>query len=153
MTIPNPIDPHLQAEVVAAVTRYASGLDNRDWGLFRSAFTDDAVIDYGPLMGSFTSSADFAAYMREAHAPAGLSVHRMTNVVVTQDGGVITARTYGDALLQYREDSTTYDHSAGYYDDVLVRTPDGLRIAKRTATTVLYEHGTGNLAAGADLPV
>lgn len=77
----------------------------------------------------------------------------MTNIVVTQDGDVITARTYGDALLQYREDSTTYDHSAGYYDDVLVRTADGLRIASRTATTVLYEHGTGNLAAGADLAV
>lgn len=66
LTIPNPIDPHLHAEVVAAVTRYTTGLDTRDWDLFRSAFTDDAVVDYGPLMGSFTSSADFAAYMREA---------------------------------------------------------------------------------------
>lgn len=153
MTTTNPVDAQLQADVVDAVTRYATGLDTRDWDLFHSAFTDDAAIDYGPLMGSFTSAADFTAYMREAHAPAGLSVHRMTNVVVRVDGDTITARTYGDALLQYREDPSTYDHSAGYYDDVLVRTPNGLKIASRTTTTVLYEHGAGNLAAGADLPV
>ena len=153
MTDTTPIDAQLQAEVTAVVTRYATGIDTRDWALFRSAFTDDAVVDYGPMMGSWTRADDFAAFMRETHAPAGLSVHRMTNVVVSLEGETIRARTYGDALLQYREDPSTYDHSAGYYDDVLVRTLDGLKIASRTTTTVIYEHGSGNLAAGADLPV
>lgn len=37
------------------LTRYASAVDRRDWGLYRSVFTDDAHIDYtsaGGIAGS-----------------------------------------------------------------------------------------------------
>jgi 3-phenylpropionate/cinnamic acid dioxygenase small subunit len=146
-------DLALHAEVVDVVTRYASGIDRRDWALFRSAFADDAKVDYGPFMGSWTTGDDFTAFMRESHSPAGLSVHRMTNVVITGTNP-LTARTYGDALLQHRHDPTTVDHSAGYYDDEFIRTDDGLKIVSRTTVAVLHERLSGNMAAGnPDLPI
>lgn len=147
MTFVTQDDLALHAEVVDVVTRYASGIDRRDWALFRSAFADEAKVDYGPFMGSWTSGDDFTAFMRESHSPAGLSVHRMTNIVITGTNP-LTARTYGDALLQHRDDTATVDHSAGYYDDEFVRTEDGLKIASRTTVAVVMERLTGNLAPG-----
>jgi hypothetical protein len=146
-------DLALHAEVVETVTRYASGIDRRDWALFRSAFADDAQVDYGPFMGSWTTGDDFTAFMRESHSPAGLSVHRMTNTVITGTDP-LTARTYGDALLQHRDDPSTVDHSAGYYDDVFTRTDDGLKIASRSTVAVVFERLSNNMAQGdPELPV
>jgi 3-phenylpropionate/cinnamic acid dioxygenase small subunit len=135
----------LRAEVEDLVTRYATAIDTRDWVLFSSVFADDAQIDYGPAMGQFTRGADFTKFMREGHEPAGPSVHRMTNVVVN-DGDVLSARTYGDSLIAHKDDQSTVDHGAAYYDDVFVRTEDGLRIASRKASIVVFERLTGNTA-------
>ncbi len=146
-------DTALHAEITDVVTRYASGIDRRDWALFRSAFADDAKVDYGKFMGSWTTGDDFTAFMRESHSPAGLSVHRMTNIVITGTNP-LTARTYGDALLQHRDDPSTVDHSAGYYDDVFARTDDGLKIISRTTVAVLFERLSNNMAQGnPELPV
>jgi SnoaL-like domain len=36
-------------DIVDVLVRYATGIDSRDWALFRSCFTDDARFDYGDL--------------------------------------------------------------------------------------------------------
>jgi hypothetical protein len=138
-------DLALHAEVVDVVTRYATGIDRRHWALFRSVFADDAKVDFGPLVGSWTTGDDFTAFIRELLAPVGPSLHRMTNIVITGTNP-LTARTYGDALTQHRDDPTMVDHSAGYYDDEFIRTDDGLKIVSRTAVGVLHELLSGNMA-------
>ena len=137
-------DLALHAEVVDVVTRYATGIDRRDWALFRSAFADDAKVDYG-VVGSRTTADDFTAYIRKLPSPAGLSVHRRTNVVITGTSP-LTARTHGDALVQHRDDPTTVDHSADYYDDEFISTDDGLKFVSRTTVGVLHERLSGNMA-------
>jgi len=135
----------LRDEVEELVTRYATAIDLRDWELFRTVFTDDARIDYGPLMGSFEGGEAFTAFMKAAHAGAGRSIHRMTNIVL-QPGVGIASRTYGDSIILNAADETTGDHGAASYDDTFVRTDDGLKISSRLASIVLYEPISGNRA-------
>ncbi len=36
-------------DIVDVLIRYATGIDRRDWPLFRTVFTDDCVLDYGQI--------------------------------------------------------------------------------------------------------
>ena len=137
----------LRAEIEELVTRYATAIDHRDWELFRSVFADDAHIDYGPLMGVWDDAAVFTEFMAQAHAAAGRSIHRMTNVVVAR-GGALAAVTYGDSIILDAANEANYDHGAAAYDDTFVRTDAGLKIASRKTSVVLYEKLTSNLAVG-----
>ena len=138
-------DLQLRAEIEEVVVRYATAIDHRDWDLFRTVFTDNAHIDYGPLMGSFDDADAFTDFMRKAHAAAGRSIHRMTNVTVTP-GEAIAAVTYGDSIILEAANEANYDHGAASYSDTFERTTDGLKISSRTASIVLYEKLTTNLA-------
>ena len=66
--------------------RYATGVDQRDWELFRTCFTDDCDADYGSI-GHWHSGDEITEWMRVAHEPAGHTMHRITNVVVDRDRG------------------------------------------------------------------
>jgi len=145
-TSPIRVDRALRDEIEELVTRYATALDLRDWDMLRTVFADDAHIDYGPLMGTWDDADEFTAFMRQAHASAGRSIHRMTNIVVAP-GGALAARTYGDSIILDAANEANGDHGAAIYDDTFVRTPDGLTIAGRRTQVVLYEKFTGNLAA------
>ena len=70
--------------------------------------------------------------MEAAHS--GPSMHRLTNFAISVDGDRATARTYVDAVVF--ASGANGMHSIGYYDDVLVRTAAGWKIAERSYTTV-----------------
>jgi hypothetical protein len=140
-----PLPDDLRADIESVVHRYATAIDRRDWDLFRTAFSEDAQIDYGPLMGSFVGTDAFTEFMRQAHAPAGRSLHRMTSIVITSTDP-IRAQTYGDSIVLHASDESLGDHGAASYDDEFVRTPAGLRISRRTAQLVLFEPISGNRA-------
>jgi hypothetical protein len=38
-----------QRDIADVVLRYATGIDRRDWPLFRTVFTDDCELDYGKV--------------------------------------------------------------------------------------------------------
>src|SRR5262249_57417201 len=81
------------------LVRYASGIDGRDWALFRQCFTDACAVDYGDI-GSWGSGDDVADFMRRTHDPLGPTLHRITNVVVDLRGDdAALARSYVDALV------------------------------------------------------
>jgi hypothetical protein len=68
--------------------------------------------------------------MEQAHAMAGRTMHRLTNQVITVDGDKAQSRTYVDALIMMGENNSGVK-AAGFYDDELVRTADGWRVASR----------------------
>jgi SnoaL-like domain len=68
--------------------------------------------------------------MEQAHAMAGHTMHRRTNQVIAVDRDTAQARTYVDALIMVG-DSNSGVNAAGFYDDDLVRTADGWRVARR----------------------
>jgi 3-phenylpropionate/cinnamic acid dioxygenase small subunit len=116
-------------DISEVLLRYATGIDRRDWPLFRTVFTDDCQLDYGEV-GAWTGGDAVTEFMEQAHAMAGHTMHRLTNQVITVDGDKAQSRTYVDALIMMGENNSGVK-AAGFYDDELVRTADGWRVASR----------------------
>ncbi|OBI93612.1 nuclear transport factor 2 family protein [Mycobacterium asiaticum] len=116
------------------LVRYATGIDRRDWPLFRTVFTDDCELDYGEI-GAWRGVDAVTEFMQLAHAMAGHTLHRLSNIAITLDGDRALARTYIDGLIMAADNSGGVN-AAGFYDDDIVRTSAGWRIAKRRFTSV-----------------
>lgn len=123
-----------RADISDVLTRYATGIDRRDWPLFRTAFTEDCVLDYGEI-GTWQGVAAVTEFMDQSHAMAGHTMHRLTNMAITVTGDTATARTYVDGLI-LAADNASGVNAIGFYDDELSRTVDGWRIARRRFTPV-----------------
>ena len=116
------------------LVRYATGIDRRDWPLFRTVFTADCELDYGEI-GAWSGVDAVTDFMEQVHAPAGHTLHRLTNQAITIDGNKAVARTYVDALIMVGDNQAGVN-GIGFYDDEIVRTSAGWRIARRRFTTV-----------------
>jgi 3-phenylpropionate/cinnamic acid dioxygenase small subunit len=116
-------------DIADVLLRYATGIDQRDWPLFRTVFTDDCELDYGEV-GAWKGVDAVTEFMQQAHAMAGHTMHRLTNYVITVGGDSAAARTYVDALIMLSDNSSGVN-AAGFYEDELVRTDDGWRVTRR----------------------
>jgi 3-phenylpropionate/cinnamic acid dioxygenase small subunit len=121
-------------DIADVLLRYATGIDRRDWPLFRTVFTDDCELDYGEV-GSWKGVDAVTEFMQQAHAMAGHTMHRLTNQVIAVDGDQAESRTYVDALIMVGDNKSGVN-AAGFYDDELVRGDDGWRVARRRFTSV-----------------
>ena len=126
------VDPATRQQLFGLVVRYATGIDQRDWELFRTCWTDDAVTDYGDV-GQWDSGEAITDFMANVHGPCGHTAHRAGNFVVRADGDGYSARTYVDAIVM-RGDNRTGHQMLGYYDDDYRLTDDGWRIVRRDFT-------------------
>jgi hypothetical protein len=121
-----------KAQIAEVLIRYASGIDGKDWALFRTCWTDEVDIDYGDL-GTFTDADEFTALMRQVHDGMGQTYHRISNIVIEVDGERATARSYVHAVLMaVPGDANSWIDALGHYDDELVRRAGEWRIRKRT---------------------
>jgi SnoaL-like domain len=127
-----------EQEIIALLTRYATGIDRRDWPLFQSCFTEDTRTDYGTF-GQWTSAAQIAAFMQQAHAEVGPTLHRLSNFAISAQGEGAVARSYVDALLMPGPAGGDVRRGIGFYDDELVKTTQGWRIRARRFTAVLID--------------
>jgi 3-phenylpropionate/cinnamic acid dioxygenase small subunit len=121
-------------EISDLLVRYATGIDRRDWPLFRTVFTDDCELDYGEI-GSWKGVDAVTEFMQQAHAMAGYTMHRLTNQAITIDGDKAAARTYIDAVIMAGGNQAGVN-AWGFYDDEIIRAGDGWRIARRRFTQV-----------------
>jgi 3-phenylpropionate/cinnamic acid dioxygenase small subunit len=121
-------------DISEVLLRYATGIDRRDWPAFRTVFTDDCDVDYGEI-GSWHDADAITDFMEKSHAPAGHTMHRLTNQVISVDGDQAEARTYVDALIMSAANDSGVN-AVGFYDDGFVRTDTGWRIARRRFTMV-----------------
>ena len=119
-------------EIDDLLTRYATGLDGKDWDLWASCFTPDARIDYSAAGGITGSLEEVRRWLAEVMDRFPMTQHLVTNKVVQIDGDRATCRSAlinpmgvpdGDGMMLWIE--------GGYYSDELVRTGDGWRIAER----------------------
>ena len=133
-----PLDRDTRDAVSDVLIRYATGIDSSDWDLFRTCFTDDVVADYGDI-GVWNGVEEITEWMRVVHEPCGHTLHRITNIAVMPNGpGRARARAYIDAIV-LGPDNATGAHATGFYDDELVETNAGWRIAHRTFTSAFVE--------------
>jgi 3-phenylpropionate/cinnamic acid dioxygenase small subunit len=135
-------------QIAEVLIRYATGIDSKDWPVFRSCFTDEIDVDYQQL-GRFTSADALTDVMRQLHHNMGPTYHRMTNFVIAVDGNRAAVRSYVNAVLMLQpDDSTNWVDALGHYDDVFVRTADGWKISERISRTARTLTG-GDFAAEA----
>jgi 3-phenylpropionate/cinnamic acid dioxygenase small subunit len=121
-------------DISELLVRYATAIDRRDWPLFRTVFTDDCELDYDEI-GRWQGVDEVTNFMDKTHAMAGHTLHRLSNQVITVDGDEASARTYVDAVIMFGDNQAGVN-AWGFYDDGIVRTSDGWRIARRRFTQV-----------------
>ncbi|PXX01615.1 nuclear transport factor 2 family protein [Mycolicibacterium moriokaense] len=126
-----------QAQIGDVLIRYATGIDQRDWDLFRTCWTPDVVADYGEI-GEFRGIDAITDFMVASHLAMGPTHHRLTNfainVGVGGDDDWAEVRSYVHAvLIAVPGDSSSWIDVVGHYDDRFIRMADGWRISHRAA--------------------
>lgn len=128
-------------DVIEVLNLYGLAMDTRRWDLFDRIFTPGCDVDYGPTscwQDRERFKADFGAF----HALFDATQHVMTNHLVSVSGDVAHAHTYGSwRLIRHAAGDPPVWDGTGYYDDQLVRTQAGWRIAKRVCRVIYW---TGN---------
>ena len=127
-------------EITALLYRYARAVDTKDWELYRSVFTDDALVDYssaGAVVGTRDEVIDwFAANF----AVIPWSMHYVTNVEIldrTADSATVRAVFFNPMQLP---GMTGMSSCGGYYHHELVRTPDGWRSRSLREENVWFDN-------------
>ena len=128
-------------EIDDLITRYATAVDTKDWDLYRTVFTDDAVIDYTSAGGIRGSLGEVVEWLSHALKLFPMTQHLVTNRHVVLEGDTATGRSYYYNPLG-RPDGTggmQLLFFGGYYNDRFRRTTDGWRIAERVEETAWVE--------------
>ncbi len=133
-----------RAEISDAQSRYATGLDFRDWVCFRSCFDDEIEVDFSSVFGSGGPRKVSADRWTES-APrtvSGLQAtqHMITNHVITVDGDKALCIAYVQAQHYLPNDKGGSTQTmGGYYTNHFVRTAKGWRISKCKLTLTWNE--------------
>ena len=124
--------------IIDVLSAYATGLDARDWVLWRSVFVDEVLFDLSSWTGQparlLNADRVVAAQARE-FAELSVTQHFMTNhrVTVAADNARLLAHMRAEHWIPLDAASgnrTTERYTMfGYYDDRLVRTAGGWKIA------------------------
>jgi 3-phenylpropionate/cinnamic acid dioxygenase small subunit len=146
---------HLQhlidrTDIIETVYRYATGIDNKDFTLYRSIFTDDIKVDFSMYTGEepgWTSlSADqWTEQLIGIFRGLDSTQHSMSNPIVTVDDDNATCVMYMQAEHFFKNDQGDNSYTVGgYYTDELIRTPDGWKLAS-VKLTVLWQRGNRHI--------
>ena len=121
-------------EIDDLLTRYATGVDRRDWDLWESCFTQDARIDYSAFGGIAGGVKEVRAWLAKTMPIFGMTQHMVINREVHIEGDTARCRSgfYNPMTWPAKEgEPPRLSIDGGYYCDVLVRTPQGWRIRER----------------------
>jgi len=140
---PRTLDDLLDRAAIADVVfAYATGVDRRDWALYRSIFLDEVDFDFTTWAGMReTIAADlWVDTVKGTLSPFDATSHVFTNLVtlVAKDEATCTVTMSARHVLGAEQQTV-----GGYYIHRLRRTPDGWRIA---ACKLTITHETGGRA-------
>jgi hypothetical protein len=145
---------HERQAIVDVVIRYATGVDMRDWELYRTCFTDECEFDFSSWNGRPATSMpaeDWVDAVRATNGNFESTQHLSTNHVVRfHSDDEATCVSYMQAQHWYSAerlaslghpgDGARWCTLGGFYTNTLVRTGDGWRI-RRCELTVTWVTG------------
>jgi 3-phenylpropionate/cinnamic acid dioxygenase small subunit len=137
-------------EIDDLLTRYATAVDTRDWDLYRTVFTADAIIDYTSSGGIRGGLDEVTRWLSESLALFSMSQHLVTNRDIRVEGDAATSHTYlYNAMGRTKRDGTlALMFVGGSYRDKLRRTADGWRITERIQDTAWFSSAPGTAGPG-----
>lgn len=125
--------------ITALLNRYARAVDTKDWELYRTVFTEDAVIDYsgaGQIAGPRDEVVD---WFKTNFGVLPWTMHYITNIEADVDGDTATVRAmfYNPMQLPGMAEMSS---CGGYYHHEVVRTPDGWRSRHLSEEMVWFQN-------------
>ena len=139
-----------RAEIGDVVHRYATGLDTRDWALYRAVFTDefDNYTSTGALE-HLTADA-WVERWRPVFEGYDATQHLMANHLFDISGDEATCVSYVRARHVIVTDGVAEHYTiGGYYTNRFVRTNAGWKLSVRKLT-VTWSEGDRGLSARAE---
>jgi ketosteroid isomerase-like protein len=118
-----------ELDIQRVIYEYAWACDNGDWKLLKSIFTDDASLDYSTTEGPAGSRDEVVAWLEESLSQLTFIYHVVSNFQIDLDGDRAGVRAMFHCTARFPgvdENLVT----GGYYDEELVRTPDGWKIRR-----------------------
>jgi 3-phenylpropionate/cinnamic acid dioxygenase small subunit len=133
------------------MARYARMVDSRLWHLHDQVFTGDAHADYVSTGGPAGPAVDVMVWLDRALTPWPINLHLIANLVVDfDDADHARSHCYFYAPMGRPEaDGQFFVTNGGAYEDRLVRTADGWRIAERVCRMTVMD---GRLPEGYEIP-
>jgi ketosteroid isomerase-like protein len=136
-----------ERDIVALAFRYCRALDTKDWPALANVFLPDATADLSSG-AELVGIEAIVTRIRTALQHLDDSQHLVGNHEVTVDGDLATHRCYLQAQHIRRAATGGPNYLVGgRYEDRLVRTAAGWRIAHRTLT-VMWTDGNVVVARG-----
>ena len=131
--------------VAQTVYKYATGIDNRDWAIFRSIFADEVEMDFASwneIPRHSIRADELRDNCQVFFAGLDATQHSMSNPTVTIDGNRARCVVYMQAehFLQDQDPGRRYV-IGGYYTDDLERGNDGIWRLTAVKLTLLWEAG------------
>jgi len=134
-----------RADIQDVVHRYPTGIDTRDWKLFRSIFADQLVMDFSSYSGGpvqHLSGDEWVAQCEALHPGFDATQHVLSNFVIDLAGDRATVTVYMKAEhFIANTEGENYHTLGGYYVHQLERGADGWKIH---ATTLNVTWSRGN---------
>ena len=128
-------------EIDDLLIRYAKAIDTQDYELLDTCFLPDADVDYVSSGGIAGKYPEVRIWLEKALSIFSVTLHSLSNSEIELDGDRARGRTLVTNPMCIRDDAgkqsifTVY----AYYEDELVRTPEGWRIAKRFERQALLD--------------
>jgi 3-phenylpropionate/cinnamic acid dioxygenase small subunit len=139
-----------RAEISDVQLRYATGLDSRDWPLFRSCFADEIETDFSSVFGGEPRKVSADRWTEAARRSVGglqATQHMITNHVITVTGDSATCIAYVQARHYLPNDKGEDTQTMfGYYTNRFVRTPAGWKI-RACKLTLSWQTGNWGIFA------
>lgn len=128
-------------QIIDLTIAYCWALDGHQWAELDQVFLPDATASLG---GTFAGLEAIKARVEDALGKLDSSQHMVANHQVTVDGDRATSRCYLHAqhVRKGATDGPNYI-VAGRYEDQLVRTAEGWRIAQRNLITMWTDGNPG----------
>lgn len=133
-----------RSDINDLLVRYSEALNRADWETLAGCFTPGAHVDYSTAGGVSGSVAEAVAWLSPTMAIFDARIHRMANVQICFDGAdraAIDSQYHvvmripgapGDPKAK-----PTFIEAAGWYADVVLRTPNGWLVSERVER-ILY---------------
>ena len=136
-----------RAEIADVMHRYATGLDSRDWNLYRNVFTDEFE-NYTTSTGEWerVTAEDWVERWRPVFEGYDATQHFMGNHIYDIRGDEATCISYVRARHVIVEgENVSYHEIGGYYTSGMVRTSAGWKMARRRLTVTWRDGVPGGL--------
>ena len=119
-------------EIQELITAYAHAIDGQDFGALDDLFTADAQINYTASGGIKGGLEEIKPFLQGALPMFKATQHFVTNPLIKLADDTATSRSLLFNTMTMEQDSGSQTLLIGaWYNDELIRTDEGWRIAKR----------------------